>query len=63
MKDGNNNTNGNKSGGNTFSDSSLSKLLRRKETVSRAGNTKLKVDKVVVHEVDEYYNLPEGGRS
>ena len=24
--------------------------------------TKLKVDRVVVHEVDEYYTLPEGGR-
>ncbi|WP_218049309.1 IS66 family transposase, partial [Bacteroides acidifaciens] len=28
----------------------------------RAVKTKLKVDKVVVHEVDEYYTLPEGGR-
>jgi hypothetical protein len=35
---------------------------KRKETTARAGKTKLKVDKVVVHEVDEYYTLSEGGR-
>lgn len=35
---------------------------RRKETAPRAEKTRLKVDKVVVHEVDEYYTLPEGAR-
>lgn len=35
---------------------------RRKETAPRAKKTGLKVDKVVVHEIDEYYQLPEGAR-
>lgn len=56
---------GNETGSNGTSDSTPaqnSKLSRRKETAPRAAKTKLKVDKVVVHEVDEYYTLPEGGR-
>ena len=63
--DDNNKADGNGTGGNTPSDSvpaQNGKPLRRKETAPRAGKTKLKVDKVVVHEVDEYYTLPEGGR-
>lgn len=64
-KDDNNKADGNEAGGNTSSDNSIAqknKPSRRKETAPRAGKTKLKVDKVVVHEVDEYYTLPEGGR-
>ena len=55
---------GNETGSSATSDSmpaQNSKPSRRKETAPRAGKTKLKVDKVVVHEVDEYYTLPEGG--
>lgn len=64
-KDDGNSTNDNEAGGNTPSDNAPaqdSKPSRRKETAPRAGKTRLKVDKVVVHEVDEYYTLPEGGR-
>lgn len=56
---------GNETGSSATSDSmpaQNSKPSRRKETAPRAGKTKLKVDKVMVHEVDEYYTLPEGGR-
>lgn len=63
--DDNNKADGNEAGGNTSSDNATAqnnKPSRRKETAPRAGKTKLKVDKVVVHEVDEYYTLPEGGR-
>lgn len=61
----NNKSDGNGSGGNISSDNATAqnnKPSRSKETAPRAGKTKLKVDKVVVHEVDEYYTLPEGGR-
>ncbi|ANU57637.1 IS66 family transposase [Bacteroides caecimuris] len=61
----NNKPDGNEAGGNISSDNATAqnnKPSRRKETAPRAGKTKLKVDKVVVHEVDEYYTLPEGGR-
>ena len=61
----NNKSDGNEAGGNLSSDNATAqnnKPSRRKETAPRAGKTKLKVDKVVVHEVDEYYTLPEGGR-
>ena len=61
----NNKSDGNEAGGNTSSDNATAqnnKPSRRKETAPRAGKTKLKVDKVVVHEVDEYYTIPEGGR-
>lgn len=64
-KNDGNSTNGNETGGNTSSDSAPaqeSKPSRRKETASRAGKSKLKVNKVVVHEVDEYYTFSEGGR-
>lgn len=63
--DDNNKADGNETGSSTTSGSTPaqdSQPSRRKETAPRAGKTKLKVDKVVVHEVDEYYTLPEGGR-
>lgn len=63
--DDNSKAGGNETGSSATSDSmpaQNSKSSRRKETAPRAGKTKLKVDKVVVHEVDEYYTLPEGGR-
>ena len=63
--DDNSKAGGNETGSSATSDSmpaQNSKPSRRKETAPRAGKTKLKVDKVVVHEVDEYYTLPEGGR-
>ena len=63
--DDNNKADGNETGGNTSSDNATAQNIqpsRRKETAPRAVKTKLKVDKVVVHEVDEYYTLPEGGR-
>ena len=63
--DDNDKADGNETGSSTTSGSTPaqdSKPSRRKETAPRAVKTKLKVDKVVVHEVDEYYTLPEGGR-
>ena len=63
--DDNDKADGNETGGNTSSDNATAQNIqpsRRKETAPRAVKTKLKVDKVVVHEVDEYYTLPEGGR-
>nr|WP_278970859.1 transposase [Phocaeicola barnesiae] len=63
--DDNNKADGNETGGNVSSDNApvqSNKPSRRKETAPRAGKTRLKVDKVVVHEVDEYYTLPERGR-
>ena len=63
--DDNSKADGNETGSSATSGSTPaqnSKPSRRKETAPRAGKTKLKVDKVVVHEVDEYYTLPEGGR-
>lgn len=63
--DDNDKADGNETGSSTISGSTpaqSSQPSRRKETAPRAGKTKLKVDKVVVHEVDEYYTLPEGGR-
>lgn len=63
--DDNDKADGNETGSSTTSGSTPaqdSQPSRRKETAPRAVRTKLKVDKVVVHEVDEYYTLPEGGR-
>lgn len=60
-----NKADGNETGDNASSDNASvqsNKPSRRKETAPRAGKTRLKVDKMVVHEVDEYYTLPEGGR-
>lgn len=60
-KDDDGNANGdNASSGNAPSQNG--KPSRKKETRPRAEKTRLKVDKVVEHEVDEYYTLPEGGR-
>lgn len=65
-KDSDNNTNGKETGSDTSSNGSQSvqnnKSSRKKETAPRAEKSKLKVDKIVIHEVDEYYTLPEGGR-
>ena len=33
---------------------------RRKETAPRTEKSRLKVDKVVVHEIEDYYQLPDG---
>lgn len=63
--DDNDKADGNETGSSTISGSTPAQNIqpsRRKETAPRAVKTKLKVDKVVVHEVDEYYTLPEGGR-
>ena len=52
--DDDNKANGNEDGGNVSSDNApvqSNKPSRRKETAPRAGKTRLKVDKVVVHEV------------
>lgn len=64
--DDNDKADGNETGSSTISGSTPaqdSQPSRRKETAPRAVKTKLKVDKVVVHEVDEYYTLPEGDGS
>lgn len=64
-KDDGNDARNNEAGGNGPSDNAPAQdgnPSRRKESAPRAGKTRLKVDKVVVHEVDEYYTLPEGGR-
>lgn len=56
---------GNSESGNVPSGSASTqkrKTTGRKETAPRAKKTRLKVDKVVVHEIDEYYQLPEGAR-
>lgn len=63
-KNDNNKTDDNEIGSNTSPGNipaQNSKPSRRKKTASRARKTKLKVDKVVVHEVDEYYTLPKRG--
>lgn len=63
--DDNDKADGNETGSSTISGNTpaqSSQPSRRKETAPRAVKTKLKVDKVVVHEVDEYYTLSEGGR-
>ena len=64
-KDDNNKTDGNETGGNTFSDNVPAQNCRpsrRKETAPRAERSRLKVDKVVVHEIEDYYQLPDGAR-
>lgn len=64
-KDDNNKADDNESGGNTTSDSTPaqnSRPSRRKETAPRAEKSRLKVDKVVVHEIEDYYKLPDGAR-
>ena len=56
---------GNGSGGDTSPDNAPAhngRPSRRKETAPRAEKTRLKVDKVVVHEIEDYYQLPDGAR-
>ena len=64
--DGNDNkANGNGTGSNTSSGSVPAqncRASRKKETAPRAEKTRLKVDKVVVHEIEDYYQLPDGAR-
>lgn len=65
-KDSDNNTNSEETSSDISSNGSQSvqnnKSSRKKETAPRAEKTKLKVDKIVIHEVDEYYTHPEGGQ-
>ncbi len=64
-KNDNNKADDNESGGNTTSDSTPaqnSRPSRRKEITPRAEKNRLKVDKVVVHEIEDYYQLPDGAR-
>lgn len=64
-KDDDNKPNGNEAGGNTSSDNVPAqhcKPSRRKETAPRAEKSRLKVDKIVVHEIKDYYQLPDGAR-
>ena len=62
-KDDNNNGNG--TGSNTSSGNVPAQNCRpsrKKETAPRAEKTRLKVDKVIVHEIEDYYQLPDGAR-
>ena len=64
-KDDDNKANGNETGDNTSSDSVSAQECRpsrKKETAPRAEKTRLKVDKVIVHEIEDYYQLPDGAR-
>ena len=64
-KDDNNKADGNGTGNNTSSGNVPAQNCRpsrKKETAPRTEKTRLKVDKVVVHEIEDYYQLPEGAR-
>lgn len=64
-KDDDNKAKGNGTGSNTSSGNvpaQNSRPSRRKETAPRAEKSRLKADKVVVHEIEDYYHLPEGAR-
>ena len=64
-KDDNNKADGNESGGNTSPGNVPAqncRASRKKETAPRAEKTRLKVDKVIVHEIEDYYQLPDGAR-
>ena len=64
-KDDNNKADGNESGGNTSPSNVPAqncRASRKKETAPRAEKTRLKVDKVIVHEIEDYYQLPDGAR-
>ena len=37
-------------------------LQGKRKTAPRAAKTRLKVDKVIVHEIEDYYQLPDGAR-
>jgi transposase len=63
-KDDNNNGNG--TGSNTSSGNVPAQNCRpsrKKETAPRAEKTRLKVDKVIVHEIEDYYQLPDGAKA
>lgn len=60
-----NNADGNETGNNTSSDNVPAHNVRpsrKKENALRAEKSRLEVDKVVVHEIEDYYQLPEGAR-
>ena len=63
-KDDNNKADGNESGGNTSPSNVPAQNCRasRKKAAPRAEKTRLKVDKVIVHEIEDYYQLPDGAR-
>ena len=63
--DDDNKTDGNGTGSNTSSGNVPAQNCRpsrKKETAPRAAKTRLKVDKVIVHEIEDYYQLPDGAR-
>lgn len=56
---------GNETGSNTSSGNIPAqdcRPSRKKEAAPRAEKTRLKMDKVVVHEIEDYYRLPDGAR-
>ena len=56
---------GDATNGNTSSDNVPSqncRTSRKKETAPRAEKSRLKVDKVIVHEIEDYCQLPDGAR-
>lgn len=64
-EDDGNNADGSETGNNTSSDNVPAHNVRpsrKKENAPRAEKSRLKVDKVVVHEIEDYYQLPEGAR-
>lgn len=61
--DDDNEANGNDTGSNTSSSNvpvQNSKPSRKKEASPRVKKIRLKVDKVIVHEIEDYYQLPDG---
>ena len=63
--DDDNKTDGNGTGSNTSSGNVPAQNCRpsrKKETAPRAEKSRLKVDKVIVHEIEDYYQLPDGAR-
>ena len=63
--DDDNKTDGNGTGSNTSSGNVPAqdcRPSRKKETAPRAEKTRLKVGKVIVHEIEDYYQLPDGAR-
>lgn len=63
--DDDNKTDDNGTGSNTSSGNVSAQNCspsRKKETAPRAAKTRLKVDKVIVHEIEDYYQLPDGAR-
>ena len=63
--DDDNKADGDATGGNTSSGNVPAQNCRpsrRKETAPRAEKSRLKVDKVVVHEIEDYYQFPDGAK-